>query len=234
MRTTIRPIARRCARGIALLAIAAVVGGCDSLPNSLGPTAEDLLSKFTIWNDAPAPMTQVLLHPTTSFGGCGQAPDSTLGGGLAAFTSRTGEGRDFNLQPGCYVFFVRWQGHPGHMQVATSLGLDDYKSTRIASLPTPPAAMARDGSLRITNAASGHTAAISRIYTDACVANNRFYGIGASGGATTDNTVNVAHGQSVTIPLPRTCHLVTILWANGWYQFGTWTINGANTLSAGS
>ena len=221
-------------RGAALVALAASLTACDSMPDSLGPTADDLLSKFTIWNNAPAAMTQVLVHPTTTFGGCTQQNDPSLSGGLATFTTGTGQGRDFNLDAGCYVFFVRFAGRPGHVQVAASLGDDDYKSTTITALPAPPAAGTSDGSLRITNAAAGHTAPISRIYTDACVANNRFYGLGATGGATTDNAVNVAHGQSTTIPLPRTCHLVTILWSNGAYQFGTYTINGANTLQAGA
>ena len=221
-------------RGAAMVALAASLAGCDSMPDSLGPTEGDLLSKFTIWNNAPAAMTQVLVHPTTTFGGCTQQNDPSLSGGLATFTTSTGGGRDFNLDQGCYVFFVRFAGRPGHVQVAASLGADDYKSTTISALPVPPAAGVSDGSLRITNAATRHSAPISRIYTDACVANNRFYGLGASGGATTDNAVNVAQGASVTIPLPRTCHLVTILWSNGAYQFGTYTINGANTLQAGS
>lgn len=219
-------------RGATLGALGLALAACDSMPDSFGPTAADLLSKFTIWNRAPAAMTHALVHPTSSFGGCAQQNDSTLSGGVASFTTRSGEGRDFNLDAGCYVLFVRFEGHPGHVQVATSLGEDDAQSTTIYSLPTPPAAGANDGSLRITNAASAHTASISRIYTDACVSSNRFYGIGAAGGATTDNEVSVAHGASVTIALPRTCHLVTILWSNGWYQFGTYGITGANTLSA--
>jgi hypothetical protein len=230
MRTTTRSLAR----GAGLVALAATLAGCDSMPDSLGPTERDLLSKFTIWNNAPAPMTQVLVHPTANFGGCNQQNDPSLAGGLANFTTNKGQGRDFNLDAGCWVFFVRYEGHPGHVQLAASLGDDDSKSATIIALPVAPAAGVNDGSLRITNAATQHTASISRIYTDACVANNRFYGIGATGGATTDNKVTVAHGASVTIPLPRTCHLVTILWSNGWYQFGTYTINGANTLQAGS
>jgi hypothetical protein len=223
---------RHFSRPALAIALGVVMTGCDSLPDSIGPSARDLLSGFTIWNDAPAPMTQALLHPNYTFGGCAQARDSTIGGGIATFTTRTGEGRTFNLESGCYVFFVRWEGHPGHVQVAASLGFDESKSVTIASLPTPPAAMPSDGSARVINAATQHTAAITRIYTDACVANNRFYGLGAGGGATTDNVVNVAHGASVTIPLPRTCHLITILWSNGWYQFGTYNITGANSLTA--
>ena len=224
---------RRMARAISLVALATAIAGCDSMPDAIGPTDEDLLSKFTIWNNAPAPMTQVLVHPTTSFGGCTQTNEGSLPSGLATFTTPKGGGRDFNLPSGCYVFFVRYEGHLGHVQVATSLGDDDSKSITIPSLPAPPAAGMNDGSLRITNAlATG--SAITRIYTDACAApGTRFYGMGATGGATTDNAVNVAQGASVTIPLPRTCHLVTVLWANGIYEFGTYTINGANTLSVG-
>lgn len=229
MHVTTPALAQRAIRALTLLALATSVVGCDSMPNSIGPTTQDLLSKFTIYNNAPAPMTQVLVHPTTSFGGCSQTNDGSLPRGLATFTARTGEGRDINLPAGCYVFFVRFEGHAGHVQVAASLGDDDAKYTTIPALPVPPAAGVSDGSLRITNAATQNTTAITRIYTDACVSSNRYYGLGAAGGATTDNAVNVAHGQSVTIPLPRTCHLVTILWANGGYQFGTYTINGANT-----
>ena len=234
MRTSTLPFTRRAVRALTLVALATAVAGCDSMPDSLGPTDADLLSKFTIWNRAPAAMTQVLVHPTSTFGGCSQPNDPSLSGGVANFTTSTGQGRDINLATGCYVFFVRFAGHPGHVQLAASLGDDDSKSATIMALPAPPAAGVSDGSLRITNAATRHTAAITRIYTDACVANNRFYGIGASGGVTTDNAVNVAIGQSVTIPMPRTCHLITILWANGAYQFGTYTITGANTLQAGA
>ena len=233
MRTRTAFSPRRAARALSLVALATTLAGCDSMPNAIGPTEHDLLSTFTIWNNAPAAMTQVLVHPTSSQGWCPKPNEAGLPSGLTTFSTAKGQGRDFNLPAGCYVFFARYAGRPGVVQLGAILGDDDHKSSTITALPAPPAAGVSDGSLRITNNAASN-AAITRIYTDACQPNNPYYGIGPTGGATTDNAVNVAKGASVTIALPRTCHLITMLWSNGGYQFGTYNITGANTLSAGA
>lgn len=233
MHNVTRIVFPRAARSIALLGLV-TASACDSLPNSIGPTAADLLSTFAIWNDAPAAMTQVLVHPTTSFGGCNVQNDSTLDGGVAEFTTRTGEGRNFNLETGCYLFFVRFEGHPGHVQAAASLGPDDYKSTRISALPAVPEQLTNSATLRIENGATRHTAPISRIYIDPCRApGTGIYGQGAGGGATRDLVVNVEHGASTTVSLPATCQIITILWSNGFYQFGTYNLASGSQVLVG-
>lgn len=228
MRTTIHATARgagRAARRAALPALMLLAAGCDSMPDALGPTARDLLSTFAIWNDTPAPMTQALMHPTR-FGTCTEQDDAALPGGVYEFTSRTREGREFHVPAGCYVFFVRFDGQPGHVQVAAVLGDDDYESTRIPALPPVPEALPDGATLRIDNLEPGHTGTITRVYLDPCVThNNRYYGFGDEGGATRDLPVNVPHGESLTLSVPPTCHLVTVLWDDGAYRFSTYRMS---------
>lgn len=224
---------RRAVRGVALCAVL-LSGACDSFPGSLGPTARDLQSQFEIQNATSASMTQVLIHPTTQFGGCRVTNDSTLAGGVAEFVTPPGGGRVFNLESGCYLFFVRFAGQGGHVQAATSLGLDDFKSTSISALPTIPTPLANSATVRVDNAATRHTSPITRIYVDPCrPAGTGIYGQGAGGGATRDVTLSIAHGASTTLSLPATCQIVTILWSNGFYQFGTYNFSAGSQVLVG-
>ncbi len=233
MRRAPRHTFRRAARGLVCSAML-TASACDSFPGSLGPTARDLQSQFEIQNRTSASMTHVLVHPTTQIGGCSVTNDATLIGGVAEFITRPGGGRVFNLESGCYLFFVRFEGHPGHVQAGTSLGLDEFKSTTIAALPTVPTPLANSATVRIDNGATRHTSPITRIYVDPCrPAGTGIYGQGAGGGATRDLTLSIAHGASTSLSLPATCQIVTLLWSNGFYQFGTYNFTTGSQVLVG-
>lgn len=215
------------------LAAVALLAGCDSLPDSLGPKADDLLAEYSISAWGSSPINHVLVHPLNGLQSCTQPDDDTRQGGAFDGTYHRNTSFLFRGKAGCYVMFVRFAGAPGFYEFVVDLEPADYDYQFFNPVPTVPPAGTADGSVRIANAATAHSAPISRIYVDACSPNGRT-NLGPSGGASLVSDVSVAHGQSVTIPVPRTCHMITVLWSNGYYQFGRYTITGSNVLNAGS
>src|SRR5689334_6051501 len=84
-----------------------------------------LRPRFTVWNRQATPMVHTLIHPYAGLSGpgCSSQNDDTLGGGAFDFNVAKNGGQEFRFAPGCYVLFVRWQGQPGHVQVAANLGV---------------------------------------------------------------------------------------------------------------
>lgn len=210
-------------RKTAMLALLLAVAGCDSMPDSFGPTADDLLASISIDNRLTQPVTQVLVHPYYNDGGCRQAVDTTLRGRALDVNIARYQDYSIGLAPGCWVILMRFEGVPGQVIAGASLLEGGSKSISIFEAPAAPASGTADGTLRINNTAPGHTAAITRIYTDACRPGS-LYASGATGGATTVRTANVAHGASTTLALPSTCHVVTIRFSDGRYDVGVVTI----------
>jgi hypothetical protein len=223
----------RRARLASLAAILSALVGCDSLPGALGPNDDDLLATYSISAWGTTPINHVLVHPVNQASWCTQPADSSRVGGVFDGTYHRNTSFDFRGKAGCYVMFVRFADAPGFHEIRTELEAGEYDYVFFNPVPTVPPPSPTDGSVRIVNAATQHTAAISRIYVDACSPNGQTNN-GPAGGVSVVNTQSVAHGQSVTIPMPRTCQMITVVWSNGWYQFGKYTITGSNTLSAGS
>jgi hypothetical protein len=213
----------RHARGIAIVALALAAIGCDSMPDSFGPTSDDLRASISIDNRITQPVTQVIVHPYYDDGGCRQAVDTTLRGRVVDVNIARYEDFSLGVAPGCWLVLMRFQGVPGQVIAGASLLEGASKSIPIFEAPAAPASGVADGTLRINNTAPGHTAAITRIYTDACRP-GALYASGSTGGATTERTVNVAHGASTTLSLPSTCHAITIRFSDGRYDVGVVTI----------
>lgn len=206
-----------------LLALIVLASSCDSLKNSFAPTAAELLATVSFDNRLTQPMTQVIAHPYFNDGGCRQAPDTTLRGRVLDVNVARYQDYSIGVPAGCWVFLMRFEGVAGQVIAGASLTEGGAKSIPIFTAPTVPAAGASDGTLRINNTATGHTAAITRIFTDACTPSS-LYASGPTGGATTVRTVNVPQGSSTTIALPSTCHAITVRFSDGRYDVGVVTI----------